>query len=106
MTKKIIWNQVKESNELIHKEQQIVKVQFLDEGIIDELELDDKVVEKYIFKVINLDNGKEMTYSTLSKRLLLKLMDFLPLKDKKVSILKKRIGNSVYDIDFDINSIQ
>lgn len=103
--KKIVWKEIKESNDLIHKENQVVKLKFLDNGIIDDIELDDKIIEKYVFKVLDLNTGKEMSYSTLSKRLLLRLMDFEPLIDKSFTILKKRIGNTKYDIDFDVNEV-
>ena len=108
---KIDWNKIEKSNVLILKENEQINIQFLDNGRQETIEIIDKrtnkpkTVDNYVFQVINLNNDDEKEYSTLSMTLMNYLKPHIPLKDKKMSIRKLRIGADDFDIDFEVRLI-
>lgn len=109
---KINWNEIKESNILILKEKEPAKVKFLDNGSVDVIEILDKRTEKlkkvnkFTFKVIDLNDNTEKEISTLSSRLMNQLKEHLPLKDKSFNIMKFSTGYDDFDKDFKVNIIE
>ena len=109
---KIDWNKIEKSNALILKENEPLKVRFLDEGSVDDYKLIDKktnekkIVDKYSFQVVNLANNEKKELSTLAITLMLRLKDFKPLKDKSLTINKFKTGYSDFDVDFKVSLIE
>jgi len=109
---KIDWNKIEKSNALILKVNETIRIQFLNNGnqetvdIIDKSTGKQKTVDNYVFDVINLVNNTEKEYSTLSMTLMNYLKAFNPLKDKKVSIRKFRTGATDFDINFEVELIE
>jgi len=112
MSKKINWSEIEVSNALILKENEIIRVKFLDNGNVMDYELTDKqtgltkIVDKYYFDVMDLSNNQEKEFSTLATRLMILLKQFNPLKDKSLNINKFRTGSDTFDIDFKISLIE
>jgi len=109
---KIDWNKIEISNDLILKENESIRVAFLDNGNVDSYDITDKqtnqikTIDKYSFKVINLNDNSEKDFSTLASGLINKLKPFNPLKDKSLSISKFRTGATDFDIDFKVELIE
>lgn len=107
MPSKINWSEIEPSNILVHKDDTVVRVEFLDAGTQEAITLDDgKQVVKYLFKVKDLDDkDKEKELSYLSKRFLYAIKPFIPIKGKRFAIEKYRFGKDDFDIDFRIREI-
>lgn len=110
---KIDWNKVQESNILILKENEPIRVKFIDNGIsametiIDKRTEKEKEVEKFVFEVQDLnDDNVEKEFSTLATRLKVLLKQYIPLKDKSLNINKFRTGADDFDIDFKVSLIE
>lgn len=109
---KIDWNKIEQSNALILKENEPLRVKFLDNGDVDDYELIDKetnekkIVDKYSFDVINLANNEKKILSTLALTLMLRLKEYQPLKDKSLTINKFKTGFSNFDVDFKVSLIE
>ena len=109
---KIDWNKIEKSNALILKENESIRIAFLDNGneesyeIIDKQTNEKKTITKYVFQVINLRDNSKKEYSTLAMSLMNHLKPYIPLKDKKVSIAKFRTGPTDFDIDFKVEQIE
>jgi len=109
---KIDWNKIEKSNDLILKEGNSIRIQFLDNGnqenyeIIDKQTNEKKTIDKYTFNVINLNDNTKKIFSTLASGLMNHLKSFTPLKDKQVIINKFRTGATNFDIDFKVELIE
>ena len=109
---KIDWNKIEKSNALILKENESIRVAFLDNGNHESYEITDKrtneskIVDKYSFSVIDLNDNNEKVFSTLANTLMTLLKPHIPLKDKKMSISKFRTGITDFDIDFKVELIE
>lgn len=112
MSKNIDWNKISESNILILKENETVQVKFLDNGKQESTDITDKTtgktkeIDKFVFQIIDLSDGKAKELSTLANRLMIQLKAFKPLKDKSLNINKFRFGSDVFDVDFKISEIK
>ena len=90
---KINWNEIQESNALILKENEPIRVKFLDNGNKEPYEITDKqtgvkkTITKYVFNVIDLNDNFEKEFSTLANRLMTQLKEFIPLKDLYRSVV-------------------
>lgn len=108
----INWDNIKESDILILKENETVQVQFLNNGIPDSTDITDtktnkiKTINRYTFKIIDLSDNRKKELSTLATRLMIQLKLFKPLKNKKLNINKFRTGQDSFDIDFRVSEIQ
>ena len=58
-----------------------------------------KIVDKYTYKVVDLDNGKEKIFSMTSVRFFAKLELWFPIKDQELTI--EKIGED-FDTDYEI----
>lgn len=111
MSPKINWNEITESNALIHKDG-IVSITFLDNGnlemesIMDKKTDKPKEVKKFYWSVIDMSDNTEKIYSTLSNKLMILLKEFNPLKDKSFRINKFKTGTRDYDVDFKVELIE
>ena len=109
---KIDWNKIEKSNDLILKESEAIRVQFLDNGNQEPYEITDKqtnekkTITKYEFSVINLNDNSKKVFSTLASGLMNHLKPYIPLKDKKMIISKFRTGITDFDIDFKVEQIE
>ena len=109
---KINWNEIQESNALILKENEPIKIRFLDNGnkepyeIIDKQTEKTKTITKYVFNVIDLNDNIEKEFSTLANTLMTKLKEFIPLKDKSIIINKFKTGFTDFDINFKVSLIE
>jgi hypothetical protein len=109
---KINWNEIEVSNAIILKENEIIRVKFLDNGTMDDYEIFDnttekiKVITKYSFSVIDLSNNQERELSIIQSRLMNLLKEYQPLKDKSLNINKFRTGMEIFDIDFKVSLIE
>jgi len=109
---KIDWNKIEISNDLILKENESIRIQFLNEGSVDSYDITDKqtnkvkTIKKYLFEVLNLNDNSEKDFSTLASGLMNKLKPFVPLKNKKMTISKFRTGATDFDIDFTVELIE
>lgn len=112
MVRKINWDDITESDILILKENEPISVKFLNNGMIDETEVLDKktdkmkIINKYVFKVIDTTDNEEKEFSTLANRLMTKLKQFNPLIDKVLLINKFKTGPDVFDVDFEVSQIK
>lgn len=111
MVRKLDWDNITESDLLILKENDTISITFKDNGAIDDIDVYDektestKTVDKYVFKVIDKADGKEKEFSTLANRLMNKLKEFKPLKDKTLVINKFRFGKATFDIDYKVSQL-
>ena len=109
---KIDWNKIEKSNALILKDNEPIRIKFLDNGNVDDYELIDKktdkqkIVPKYFWKVIDLTNNQEKEFSTLAMTLMTKLKEYQPLKDKSLNINKFKTGFTDFDVDFKVSLIE
>lgn len=93
------------------KENETVRVKFLDNGVPEDTEITDKnsnikkVITKFVYEVIDLSDNQKKELSTLSTRLIRKLGAFYPLKDKSLSIRKFKFGNTDFDVDFQVEPL-
>lgn len=105
----INWDDIQESNILVLKENDTIDIIFLDNGIKTTTKIFDKRTNKektipiYVFSVSDVkDNNEVKEFSIIQTTLMTKLKDYLPLMEKHLSIHKKRIGLTEFDIDYDI----
>ena len=109
---KINWNEIEISNDLILKENESIKIAFLDNGNQEAYEITDKqtnekkTITKYSFKVLNLNDNSEKDFSTLASGLMNLLKPLIPLKDKRMIISKIRTGLTDFDIIFKVQIIE
>lgn len=111
--KQIDYDKINESNLLVHKTGNSIRIKFLDEGTIDTMEITDKdtnetkTIEKYVYQVLDLSDNKQKEYSSLSTRFVLEAKKYIPLKNKSFSILKYQFGtNPKFDIDYEFTIIK
>lgn len=108
---KIDWDKIAESNALILKENEAVRVKFLSNGsqgttdIIDKATNESKTIDKYTFEVMDLADNVEKELSVIQRRLMFVLKDYKPLKDKSFNINKFRTGSGQFDVDYKISEI-
>lgn len=111
MAKKIDYNKITESNILVLKTGNSIRVKFLDEGYLNETEITDKqtkevkTIDKYIYNVIDLIDDKQKEFSTLATRFIVAIKPFLPITNKSFNIRKYQYGLTQFDIDFEITPI-
>jgi hypothetical protein len=105
--KEIVYENIIESNLLVQNDNTTIRVEFLNNGFIDEVELDSgKIVDSYIYGVKDLDDSeKEKEWSTLSTRAVRILGSFMPLKGKRFSIRKYTTSDKPTDKYYDINEM-
>lgn len=109
---KINWSEIQESNALILKENEPIRIRFLNNGNKEPYEIFDKKTEKlktitkYSFDVLNLNDNTEKELSIIQTTLMTKLKEFIPLKDKEITINRFRTGISEFDIDYKISLIE
>lgn len=116
MTRKPInYKEIEKSNVLVLNYDKPIRITFLDDGFIDDQEITDdktgktKLVDKYIYEVIDLNesnlesNHKELSF--LAKTFPLELSKFLPVKNKSFMI-SKREGMDKFDVKFKIVPIK
>jgi hypothetical protein len=93
---------LKDDSNIFLKENTPIALTFLDNGMVDDYNLNGKIIDKFIFRVIDLSDNKEKELSSLSKRFIKACKPFAPLKDKSLLIRKFRFGPTEFDIDFEI----
>lgn len=109
---KIDWNKIQESNALILKDNEPIRVRFLDNGLTESMEIFDKkteklkTIDKYSFDVLDLTDNTEKELSIIQTTLMTKLKYFIPLKDKEIIINRFRTGISEFDIDYKVSLIE
>lgn len=109
---KINWNEIQESNALILKDNEPIKVTFLNNGIQEPYEIFDnrtqklKTITKYSFDVLDLLDNTEKELSIIQATLMTKLKEFNPLKDKSMTINRFRTGMTEFDIDYKVAIIE
>jgi len=109
---KIDWSKIEKSNDLILKENESIKVKFLNNGNSKAYDITDKhtnkvkTITKYVFSVIDLNDNNEKKFSTLANTLMTYLKQYIPLKDKKIIINKFRTGPTDFDINFKVSLIE
>jgi len=109
MPRNINYNEIKESNNLILKDNQTIQVEFLDDGIIDDVMFDDgDTSDKYVYQVKDLnDDNKVKIFSIIQMTLLTKLVGKPPKSPKgmKFSISRFRTGTGKFDVDYRVTKI-
>jgi len=106
---KIDWDSIQEKNVLVLNFNERHPLTFLDNGKPDKTEIiDDKTkqvkkVDCYIFKVKDLIDNIEKELSVIQTRLMLKLKEHLPLKNKSFEITKVQFGRTKFDVDFEVS---
>ena len=109
---KINWNEIQESNALILKNNEPIRITFLNNGNKETMEIFDKKTEKlktiskYSFDVLDLSDNTEKELSIIQNTLMTKLKVFIPLKDKRITINRFRTGISEFDIDYKVSLIE
>lgn len=107
MSKKFDWNTIQKSIEIIHKEGTVIKIKFLDNNV----DVDDwsnpniensKVKPRYTFNVLEINTNKEKTLGVISNPLMNDLKNYKPLENKEFSIRKYRIGQTEFDIEYEV----
>ena len=109
---KIDWKKIQESNALILKDNEPIRVRFLNEGFTESMEIFDKktekfkTIDKYSFEVLDLSDNTEKELSVIQMTLMNKIKLFIPLKDKELAINRFRTGITEFDIDYKISLIE
>jgi len=110
---KLDWNSIQKSNDLILKTNEPIRIKFLDnECSVDDYEIIDKktnekkIVDKFTFQVLDLDTNKEKEFSTLANPLMVLIKEFIPLKNKSITINKFKTGYTDFDIDYEVKLIE
>jgi len=109
---KIDWSKIQESNALILKDNEPIRITFLNNGITEPYEIFDKktekpkTIDKYSFDVLDLTDNTEKELSIIQNTLMTKLKAFIPLKDKSITINRFRTGISEFDVDYKVALIE
>lgn len=105
--KEIVYENIAESDTLVQADNTTIRVEFLNNGYIDDVELDDGTkVDGYFYDVLDMDDGnKEKVWSTLSKRAVLALKEHLPLIGKKFRIRKYTTSDKQTDKYYEVSEI-
>ncbi len=108
---KIDYEKIVESEVLVLKTGNSIRVKFLDNGYLDTTEIIDKTtneiktIDKYTYSVLDLSDNKQKEFSSLGTRFILRIKPFLPIPNKSFNIRKFQFGLTKFDIDYEITPI-